>query len=99
MTDAQKRFVELEKRKTEWKTYLDELTEATQAVADEVGIGNYFQDEEATVYKVVVPQGKWVVFPTIGYLRTKREGEERGTLSIKEAREQGFNPENPIPDF
>ena len=90
MTDTQNKFVELEKKKEEVKKFFDDLREATQAVADEIGVGNYFQDEEGTVYKVVVPPGKWIVFDTISYSRTKREGEERGSLSVKEAKEHGF---------
>jgi len=90
MTSTQKKFVELEKKKEEVKKFFDDLREATQAVADEIGIGNYFQDEEKTVYRIMVPQGKWIVFDTVSYSRTKRKGEERGSLSVKEAKEHGF---------
>lgn len=90
MTDAQTNFVSLEKRKSEYKEWLEELGKATQAVADELGIGNFFQDEEKTVYKIVTPVGRWVQFETISYLRTKRADEQKGSLSVKEAKEKGF---------
>lgn len=88
MTPAQQRFIELEKQK---KPFLEDFDAAFRAVAEEVGPGNYFQDEEeGVVYKITVPEGRWVKFDTVSYVRTKRNGEDKGTLSIKEAKEKGF---------
>lgn len=94
MTEAQKRFVALEKQKEEIKKYFEQLKEATEAVAKEVGINGYFQDLEGTVYKIVEPEGKFVTFDRTSYVRTRRPHEKRGDLSIKEATEAGFN----VPD-
>lgn len=93
MTEAQKRFVELEKQKEAVKLYFDRLEEATRAVAEEIGLNGYFQDPEGTVYKVVVPEGRFVKYDKIGYQRTRRAGEKRGDLSLTEAREAGYNVE------
>lgn len=93
MTEAQLKFVELEKQKEAVKAYFDKLQEATLALAKEIGVGGMFQDTEGTVYKVVVPEGKFVHFEKIGYQRTRRQGEKRGDLSLTEARERGFNVE------
>ena len=90
LTVAQQRFIDMERRKEEWKQYLEELREATQEVANEIGVGGYFQDADGTVFKIVIPAGRFVEYETIGYVRTRREGESRGTLSEKEAKEQGF---------
>jgi hypothetical protein len=90
VTDAQKRFVLLEKRKDEVKKYFEELSEAVKAVAAEVGVNGYFQDPEGTVYKIVEPEGKFVTFERISYIRTRRIDEKRGDLSLKEAEEAGF---------
>ena len=87
MTELQARFVTLERQR---KELLDQFDAALQAVAEETGIGNYFQDDEQTVYKIVAPTGRWVKFDAVSYLRTKREGEDKGTLSVKEAKEHGF---------
>ena len=87
LTAAQKRFIELEKQR---KQFLDGFDAALQAVAEESGIGSYFQDEEGTVYKVVAPAGRWVQFDTVSYVRTRRGEEKQGTLSQKEAKERGF---------
>jgi hypothetical protein len=83
--------VELEKQKEQIKKYFEDLKEATVAVAKEVGVNGYFQDQEGTVYKIVVPEGKWVQFESISYVRTRRADEKRGDLSIKEAEAAGFN--------
>ena len=93
MTPTQAKFVELEKKKEAVKKYYEELTEATKALAEELGVGGFFQDPEGTVYKVVVPEGTFVKFQTIGYNRTRRAGEKRGDLSLTEARSAGFNVE------
>ena len=92
MTGAQVLFVELEKRKAEYKKWQAELAEATKAVAEEVGVGGMFQDQDGVVYKVIVPTGKFVHYELYSYTRTKREGEERSPypLAVKEAREAGF---------
>lgn len=87
MTDAQKRFVEIEKQR---KQLLDNFDAALQAVAEEVKPGNYFQDDEKVVYKIVIPPGRWVKFDAVSYVRTKRGDETKGTLSVKEATEAGF---------
>lgn len=91
MTESQKRFVELEKKKNEVKKFFEDLNEAVAAVSKEVGINGMFQDEEGTVYKIVVPDGKFVHFEHISYVRTRRIDEKRGDLSIKEAEAAGFN--------
>ena len=86
------KFIELEKKKEEVKKYFEELTKATEALAEELGIDGMFQDPtDNTVFKIVKPEGKWVVFDKFSYIRTKREGELRGTLSVVKAREAGYD--------
>lgn len=90
MTEAQKRFVELERKKEDIKKYFDELNIAVEALVKETGVGSYFQDEQGVVYKVIVPEGKFVHFEKYSYKRTRRPDEERGELSMKEAEAAGF---------
>jgi hypothetical protein len=90
MTEAQKKFVELEQKKEEVKKYFDELNAATIAVSKEIGVNGYFQDYAGVVYKIVVPDGKFVYFEHISYVRTRRPHEKRGDLSMKEAESAGF---------
>jgi hypothetical protein len=92
MTDAQKKFVELEKKKEEVKKYFDELKTAIEAVSKEIGVNGYFQDpSDGTVFKIVEPEGKYVTYDRISYVRTRRVSEKRGDLSLKEAKEAGFS--------
>jgi hypothetical protein len=91
MTPAQIKFVELERKKEAVKKYFEELQAATEEAIKEIGINGLFQDEEKIVYKLVVPEGRFVKFEKVGYERTKRPGERAGTLSMKEAKEAGFN--------
>ena len=93
LTETQQKFIELEKKKAVIKQFFDELRQATQAVVDDVGVGHYFQDEDGTVYKTSIPEGKFVYFEKYDVLRTRREGEKSGTLSLKEAKEHGFEVE------
>jgi len=94
MTEAQKKFVELERKKEEVKKYFDQLNEAVVAVSKEIGINGYFQDDQGIVYKVVVPDGKFVYFEHISYIRTRRPHEKRGDLSMKEAETAGYKVQN-----
>jgi hypothetical protein len=90
MTEAQIRFVELERKKEDIKKYFDELNTACEALSKEIGVNGFFQDEQGIVYKVVVPEGKFVHFEKLSYVRTRRPHEKRGDLSMKEAEGAGF---------
>ena len=90
MSPVVQKFLELEAKKAAVKKYLEELAEATEAVAKEIGIGGYFQDAEGIVYGIVIPEGRFVHYERVSYVRTKRPGEVRGTLSFKEAEANGF---------
>ena len=76
--------------KEEIKKYFEELRLATEAVAKEVGINGFFQDGAGIVYKVIIPDGKFVTYDKISYVRTRRSHEKRGDLSMKEAEAAGF---------
>lgn len=91
LTEKQKRFVELERQKEQIKKWYEDLNSAITDLIAEQGVNSYFQDEQGTVYKLVECEGRWVNFDKYGYKRTKRAGEERGELSMKEAKEKGFD--------
>lgn len=90
LTDAQQRLIQLDLRKKEIDSFYEELEKALADVAAEIGVNSYFQASDGTVFKVVKPTGTFVSFRDLGYNRTKREGEDRGTLSVKEAQAAGF---------
>lgn len=56
--------------------------------------GPFWQDEEGIVYGVKAAKGKYVMFARHEVVRTKREDEKSGDLSLTEARERGFEPAN-----
>lgn len=86
------RLIELDSRKEEIKQWHEDLQEALAAVAEEVGVGGMFQDPASgRVYEIVEPNGKFVYFDKLTYNRTKLNDEPKGTLSIKKAREAGFD--------
>jgi len=91
LTDKQRRFVELERKKDEIHKYYENLEVALSELIAEQGVGSLFQDEQNIVYKLVEAEGRYVKFDKYSYTRTKRPGEDRGSLSMKEAREKGFN--------
>ena len=91
MTDKQKRFVELERKKDEIKAFYEAFEAATAELIRDQGLNSYFRDEQGTVYKLVELDGRYVKFDRYGYVRTKRPGEDRGSLSVKEAKEHGFD--------
>lgn len=90
MTDSQAKFVSLEKKKEEVKKFFEELKLSIEAVQAEIGINGMFQDNEGTVYQVVIPEGKFVTFDKISYIRTRRLNEKRGDLSMDKAEAAGY---------
>jgi hypothetical protein len=80
LTDQQQKIVELTKEREALKERLKESKEELNTLLTEAGVGTHFQDpSDGTVFEVVVPVGVFVSFDTIGYNRTKREGERAGT--------------------
>jgi hypothetical protein len=90
MTETQKKFIELDKKKTEYKLFLEQYKAAVNEVVQEIGVGGHFQDVEGTVYQVAECDGKFVYFDKFDIKRTKREGERAGSLSVKKAQELGY---------
>lgn len=93
LTELQKHFIELDKKKEEIKRYYEDLEATLECLVAEQGLNSYFQDEEGIVYRLCEPDGRYIKFDKHGYVRTKRPGEKAGTLSVKEAKEKGFNIE------
>jgi len=90
LTATQAKYVEMDKKYLEYKEFLEEFEKAKSEVAAEVGLLGSFQDAEGIVYQVVLPQWKNVRMEHVGVLRTKREGERAGTLSVTKAKELGY---------
>jgi hypothetical protein len=88
---SKKRFLELveitEKLAQEQQKYHEEL----EQVMEKLEIGTFIQEPSTmVVHQIVRPAGRYVHFKTIDYIRTKKEGEQAGSLSMKKAEEAGF---------
>ena len=90
MTELQKKFIALDKKKDEYKEFFEEYQETLGALASELGVGSFFQDDQGTVYEITVPKGRFVYYENFAVDRTRRPGEKRGSLSMTRAREAGF---------
>jgi len=91
ITFLQRKYVELDKKKEEYKRFMEELKDVIDQLVDKMGIGGHFQDSDGTVYQIDVPDGKFVYFDKYEIKRTRREGERAGSLSIKKAKDLGYN--------
>jgi len=90
-SSATEKLLFLAKQKEALVEQLKELNKELEVVLLEVGVDKYIQDPETLlVYKVVKPKGTFVSFKEVDYVRTKKESEERGDLSVKEAKAAGF---------
>ena len=90
LTEKQQRFIELERQKAGHKQFFDDLRNATKELLQEQGFDTYFQDDEGVVYKITPVEGRFTYDQIFDVKRTRREGEVKGSLSMKEAQEAGF---------
>lgn len=68
------------------------LDEQMEVLLLQLPPGEMFQDiSTKVVYKVVVPEGRFVFFKKIDYARTRKTLEEKGSLSMTDAQEAGFD--------
>lgn len=91
METQQQKFVNLANQYENLIEQLKTVKEEMNAVMADIGVNSFVQGQDGTVYQVVIPQGRFVHFDTISYIRTRKEGEDRGDLSLKKAEEAGFN--------
>ena len=93
MTSTQLKYIELEKRKEEYRRFLQELSDTINLLAKEIGTNGHFQDSEGIVYQLVESEGKFVHMDRYEVKHTRRPHERAGTLSLTKAKELGYNIE------
>ena len=71
LTPAIQRFIELDKKKADVKSFFDEYKAAIEAVVEEIGVGGHFQDVDGTVYQTVIPEGRFVAFDRFNIQRVE----------------------------
>jgi len=91
LTEAQKRFIQLDIQKEEVKKFYAEYDKAVNDVVAESGVGAFFQDEAGTVYQTAIPKGTFVDYKPYTITHTKRGDEVKGSLALKTAQEAGFD--------
>ena len=95
MTDNQLKLIELSKKYETLRDAIKEvsvqLNDATTAVAKETGLGTFFQDVDGTVFRVAKATGTYVTYRELTYERTRRHPKEKPGISLKDAREHGFD--------
>jgi hypothetical protein len=91
MTENQKKLVELDKKKEEIKKFYEELKLTTEAVSKEVGIDGYFQDDEGIVYKVVIPEGKFVHFENIATFALGAQAKNEATSQCRKPKKRDLS--------
>lgn len=94
IADAEQTLAELEKFKSEVvKPFYENYQIALDELLKLKGIDHYWQDDTGIVYKLAECEGKFVRFDRIQLQRTRYPDEKKGSLSMTEAREQGFKVE------
>ena len=84
------RLATLDLKKAEVNKFYEELDEVLGQLKEHGQLNGFYQSTDGTVYQIVKPSGRFVTFKDVDYVRTKREGEERGSLSAKAAEAAGF---------
>lgn len=86
-----KRFLELAERIEQINEEKLKLQEELELEMKKLGIDTFLQDPETgVVFQIVKPTGTFMYYKEIDYIRTKKEGERQGSLSMKKAEEAGF---------
>jgi hypothetical protein len=84
-------FFQLVGQYEDLKEQIKQVKEKLDFVMSSMKVGEMFQDEvTGVVYKIIIPDGTFVSFSRIGYSRTKKMDEVRGSLSKNEAESAGF---------
>jgi hypothetical protein len=95
MTDNQRKLIEISKLYENLRDQMKEVSAAlgdvTAAVAKESGLGTFFQDSDGTVFRVAKATGTYVPYKELVYERTRRHPKEKPGISLKDARDAGFD--------
>jgi len=90
MNNPQENFLNMVERFEALKEEMKALKLQMHEELESIGPNSYFKGN-GVVFKVVRPEGTFISFDKIGYVRTKKPTEKRGSLSVKEAKEAGFD--------
>ena len=84
-------FLALAKKREDLARQAKQLNLELADIMRQLPLGALFQDPaDGVVYQIIVPAGTFVEYKSLDYIRTRREGETKGSLSMKEAEAAGF---------
>jgi hypothetical protein len=91
MNPLQQKFLELAKKREELAKQMKLLNQDLASAMRDLALGEMFQDPaDGVVYQIIIPSGTFIEYKNVDYIRTRREGEAKGSLSMKEAEAAGF---------
>lgn len=91
MNELQTKFVAQAKKLEDLARQMKQANQDLYNTMRDLPLGEMFQDPaDGVVYQVIIPAGTFVEYKALSYIRTKKEGETKGTLSMKEAEAAGF---------
>jgi hypothetical protein len=91
MNILQQNFIMLARKREELAKQIKQLNVELASIMRDLPLGEMFQDPaDGIVYQIIAPSGTFVEYKNVDYIRTRREGETKGTLSMKEAQAAGF---------
>lgn len=86
-----KKFATLDIQRDLAKAIFEAYKEVVAEMHRRKGASFHWQDAEGTVHQLAVSDGRWVAFEPLVVNRTRRNGEAKGTLSEKAAKELGYD--------
>jgi CRISPR/Cas system-associated protein Csx1 len=90
--DLKKEFLNAVKMRENFIEALKKVNQNLESLMLEIGLNQYIQDPDTlVVHKIVTPKGQFIEFKKIDYVRTRKEGENSGDLSMSEAMDVGFD--------
>lgn len=91
MNELQSKFIELATKYELLKDEMKLVKEQLDKTMADMGVNTYLQDPiTGLVYKIYKPEGRFVYYSELDYVRTAKPDEARGSLSKKEAEMVGF---------
>ena len=91
MNELQQKFLALAKKREDLARQIKQVNLELSDTMRQLPLGEMFQDPaDGVVYQIIFPSGTYVEFKNVDYIRTRKEGETKGTLSMKEAQAAGF---------
>ena len=90
--ETKKSLIELANQKEALLEQLKAVDASLRQALLEVGVNGFVQDPtNLVVYKVIKPEGHFIKFKDIDYVRTRKTPDEKADLAMGEAMEQGFD--------